>query len=507
MVNQEKYFSGRIEAKFRGAKRLTSNDDWYQITLTDSRVTNCVLLESSYHPPEKKRDTYYTHTAKVRLYEGEIGSSMQEIVLHDVWIKNAIIRKTYSGGDGLFGIIEGDLFATKEPPPPALPPPVSSDSTVEEKKNYREKKRDYNESQAKIRRQGYIDNLRDNSSYGASNYFSIWSAFSGIFSFFTWPLRWFFNLFFSGGNGCFISIFRWLIFALYFWFMLTQFKSCVSSLGGGNTVSEEDFESTEQEEDTYDYNQEDSDVEEQDKPTEGGDLPIQADNEGFDCEEKEVANWNWRDYRNNSYSAKMAYCTENIGRAADVRSQSERSFDILYSKMIRNDISSLEGVISEYKRIAKENNLNKKEVADMVVSSVQTLEYYIVHPLNHREYGARSNYQFYNEYCKRNKCIQRVNEMGVLSPLEFVDASRGDCDSRTVFLYSVLKSLNINVKVLNSNSHSMLGVNGIKPDGNDFIKIAGKRYYFWETTSYGFKLGQFPKGGESKRNFKPSKIR
>ena len=64
---------------------------------------------------------------------------------------------------------------------------------------------------------------------------------------------------------------------------------------------------------------------------------------------------------------------------------------------------------------------------------------------------------------------------GVYSPLEFVKKMKGDCDSRTLFIYTVLKKFNYDVVILNSDlyAHSIIGLN--IPSSGRYKYYNGKR--------------------------------
>ena len=80
----------------------------------------------------------------------------------------------------------------------------------------------------------------------------------------------------------------------------------------------------------------------------------------------------------------------------------------------------------------------------------------------------------------------------ILSPLEFFYLKTGDCDSRTVLIYTILKSFGYDVAILNSDrySHSMIGIN--LPSSGKYKIINGKKYFFWETTGVGWEMGMLP---------------
>jgi hypothetical protein len=132
--------------------------------------------------------------------------------------------------------------------------------------------------------------------------------------------------------------------------------------------------------------------------------------------------------------------------------------------------------------------MNKSDFADMVVSSIQSIPYYLVHDLSHREadrvYGG-----FISEYHQTGgPCLDKI-KFGVQSPTEFMGNFKGDCDTRSVLLYHVLSKLGYNVVVLASDeySHAIIGVSGNYR--GDYLKYQGLKYYVWETTAKGFTPG------------------
>ena len=69
---------------------------------------------------------------------------------------------------------------------------------------------------------------------------------------------------------------------------------------------------------------------------------------------------------------------------------------------------------------------------------------------------------------------------------------KGDCDTKTIFLYYILSKLGYSVAVLGSEhySHAILGISGNY--SGQHKKYEGLNYYAWETTATGFVPGLLP---------------
>ena len=90
------------------------------------------------------------------------------------------------------------------------------------------------------------------------------------------------------------------------------------------------------------------------------------------------------------------------------------------------------------------------------------------------------------------KCYSNI-KYGLFTPLESTGKFVGDCDTRTVMLYALLKKFNYDVVILNSQSyeHSIIGIH-LPAYGNNYKIINNKKYYVWETTGPGWEMGVIP---------------
>jgi len=164
-----------------------------------------------------------------------------------------------------------------------------------------------------------------------------------------------------------------------------------------------------------------------------------------------------------------------------------------YMKSYYHDKSRLDYLYSVFNKIQKEKNLNRNEFADMIVSFVQNIDYSL--PVSTSCEEACREYDWIKKHIDNGGSCDSYVPFGYYSPNEFMGNWTGDCDTRTVFLFTVLKHYSYDVIILNSDlySHSILGINLTPLEiSNPLYKFHNrKRYYTWETTSQ-WPLGLLP---------------
>ena len=204
---------------------------------------------------------------------------------------------------------------------------------------------------------------------------------------------------------------------------------------------------------------------------------------------------NWNDNYQNQYKGEFKVRKDYFNIIRIQRNQIEpagqgfrNQYHQIYKQMINQSKNYLDSVIKVYANIGKNNNLNNKMFADMIVTSVQNIPYCLVHDLSHagadRQYGG-----FITEYHQSGgPCLSEI-KFGVQAPVEFMANLKGDCDTRSVFLYYILSKLGYSVVVLASEhySHAILGVSGNY--SGDCVKYNALNYYAWETTATRFTPG------------------
>lgn len=186
----------------------------------------------------------------------------------------------------------------------------------------------------------------------------------------------------------------------------------------------------------------------------------------------------WSDFDNKQYYGDFKF---RYGDFINSRENKEKisfnSFNRLYNDLNNYDVDRMELIFKSLQMIKNDNNLNQNRFAEVVVSLIQSIPYSLNIPGECNE--------------KDIPCISNV-KYDILTPLEFFYYKKGDCDSRTLLIYTILKKFGYDVVILNSDlyGHSMIGIN-IAVYGK-YKLINQKKYYFWETTNKGWNVGVLP---------------
>lgn len=151
----------------------------------------------------------------------------------------------------------------------------------------------------------------------------------------------------------------------------------------------------------------------------------------------------------------------------------------LYNNLVKNDKALIEHLSQEFDISRKRQALNRKQFAELMITAIQDIPYVLVR----------------SDSCKiedLKPCVGNI-KFGLFAPAEYVSNLQGDCDTRTVLLYTLLKRFNYDVAIVNSKAykHSMLGIN--IPSTGKFKAYKNKKYYFVETTSRNCPIGYLPK--------------
>ena len=202
-------------------------------------------------------------------------------------------------------------------------------------------------------------------------------------------------------------------------------------------------------------------------------------------------NIKWYDSKKYFYKTNLKISNNDYLKSIKNRDNKHRtssSFGALYAAIYNSDRLDLDLVYKELDFIRKDRNLSKKKFAEIVVAMVQHMPYSFV---LEKSCSMRSDPDFMNMIRQGTKCEGGV-KAGLYTPLELVKKMKGDCDSRTLFIFTVLKKFNYDVVILNSDlyGHSIIGLN--IPSQGVYKYYKGKRYYTWETTNKGWSLGDLP---------------
>lgn len=196
----------------------------------------------------------------------------------------------------------------------------------------------------------------------------------------------------------------------------------------------------------------------------------------------------WRDYHQENYQGSFRLKKLDILAASDYRNsidlnqQDGQPYDQLIAKLSEESKPGLSELYQMFDSIQVVHQFNERQFAECIVSYVQCIPYTLILPLH---CDARLyNDQFITDYLRKPgaRCEGPV-KYGIYSPVEFMATMEGDCDTRTVLLFTLLSHYQYDVAVLSSEyyGHSILGIN-LNYSGISYAD-QGKRYVLWETTA------------------------
>ena len=196
----------------------------------------------------------------------------------------------------------------------------------------------------------------------------------------------------------------------------------------------------------------------------------------------------WRDYGANPYCLKYTTYKDDYRDSKNFRRrliiprgfENESYWGKLYLDLFDADKNKLAYLADTLAYISDKYQLSRNQFANMVVAFVQDIPY---------------SYILADERCMdKNDGFDCVDgqRFGILTPVEFLHTLKGDCDTRTVLLYTIFKYFNFSPKIAVSEeyAHSMLLLDVVT--SGDYLTHNGTKYYFWETTAEGWKAGLMP---------------
>lgn len=205
-----------------------------------------------------------------------------------------------------------------------------------------------------------------------------------------------------------------------------------------------------------------------------------------------VREMTWSGYNGERYQGKFTISKSDLDASRNFKNSLRPiSYESILYNIEKHDTNRIKGIYQMFESIRESKNLNDKLFAEMVVSFVQSMPYYVVleQSCNPEQYPD----QMIRNLIKQNpgRCAPN-NKFGITTPLEFLATGQGDCDSRTLLSHAILKHFGFDTAILSSDiyQHSILGVN--LPYNGQVYEDGSSRYALWETTDIGFKPGVIP---------------
>jgi hypothetical protein len=201
--------------------------------------------------------------------------------------------------------------------------------------------------------------------------------------------------------------------------------------------------------------------------------------------------WKWKDFNNETQTVTFSYKSNYLNLSKQNRSKYD-----YYEPLYSHDKVLLSSFIEKMSDEIKKKKLNYMEVIEYVCSSIQDIPYTLVLPSNSEGCPCTLDFGSFSSNCKVQSngrgCCEGVDPFGVYAPFEFVYKKTGDCDTRALLAFTILKEMGFDVAVMvsRSESHSVLGI--YMPNSNTFStgeNNIGKKYVLWELTSPDWRLG------------------
>jgi len=221
--------------------------------------------------------------------------------------------------------------------------------------------------------------------------------------------------------------------------------------------------------------------------------------------------WKWQDFDGGLH--KISFEVNETSLAEVTRLREEMDFDGsnisgLYSNLHQNSKGIMKPMIEAMKDEIKKSGFASDEVymksLEMVASAVQYIPYTLVID-NSGRCPCEMPFGSFSSDCQVQDngrgCCAGIIPFGVYAPAEFMNHKKGDCDTRSLFAYLLLKDMGFDVAVMISmqKGHSVLGVhlsNKTYPDYGS--SPGGKKYYLWELTAKDMPLGRGVDGSDWK---------
>lgn len=202
----------------------------------------------------------------------------------------------------------------------------------------------------------------------------------------------------------------------------------------------------------------------------------------------------WKDYDDSVYEGDIWVrsndCLESGGykNRLSVPENAMSGYDRMLKALYTNDRTLLPGVCHLLDSIQTRRKLDGITFAKVVVSFVQDIPYALVldrdcNPDLYSDPFTRRYLQTADAQCFG------CQRFGINTPVEFMGTLKGDCDTRTLLLYTLLDHYGYDVAIMSSEvySHSLLGI--VLPLAGTAYVYQGKSYVLWETTTLGLPPG------------------
>ena len=205
----------------------------------------------------------------------------------------------------------------------------------------------------------------------------------------------------------------------------------------------------------------------------------------------------WEDFQSQNYLARYTTSSKLFQQSQKLHApfantsgyySAMQYWNAVYSEFSQQDRPRLDSLVRIFDGIRRQYRLNVPATAEMVITCIQEIPYYLIHDGTCSAASQESGF-IRSYHAERKPCVANIIA-GVQSPYEFAHTLKGDCDSRSLFAFNILSEMGIPVSIWVSEAygHSVLGV-GLGQGGHLYKTVGGIRHFPVELTAKGFRLG------------------
>jgi hypothetical protein len=201
--------------------------------------------------------------------------------------------------------------------------------------------------------------------------------------------------------------------------------------------------------------------------------------------------WTWKDYQGSNHEIDFFVNLADSSKAAEYRKTYQHTnLPQLYYDFINISAGALDSMYNAMVKDIRLKGLVGQQVLDYVVTAIQTPNYTKIS--DSEECPCRDMDRFWEADCRPRKdgkgCCNGIRPIGVFTPTEFIVKKTGDCDTKSLIAYALLKKMGYKSALMVGRTggyHAMLGLSDVNPViPSRIVRHNGRIYYPWETTSF-----------------------
>jgi hypothetical protein len=209
--------------------------------------------------------------------------------------------------------------------------------------------------------------------------------------------------------------------------------------------------------------------------------------------------WAWDDYEGSHHEIAFYVNRADSVKAADFRqtypeydnSDVDTYISRVYYEFIRVSQGPLDSMYHAMKNDIQSKGLAGQQVLDYVVTAIQFPIYTTIN--SGIECPCDPGEQYSVDDCAPladgTGCCNLVTPMAVYTPTEFIVKKTGDCDTKSLIAYALLRKMGYMSALIvgdtKDGGHAMLALTGVTPViPSQTLRHNGRLYFPWEVTAY-----------------------